>query len=161
MNFILCGLPKSGKTTVGRLLAERLSWDFVDTDQLIEDTYQTRCSELYQAKGELEFRGLEKRAIANLVGLKRTVILTGGGSLMDCENRAVLIRLGTCVLLKVSGFIKERFDPVPPYLDRHNPEKSFLELVVKRKPFYEEVANRTILVENLTPEAIVQEILNG
>ena len=161
MNFILCGLPKSGKTTVGRLLAERLSWDFVDTDQLIEETYKTSCRELYQNKGELAFRALERKTISSLVGLNRTVISTGGGSLMDCENRAVLIRLGTCVLLKVSGFLKERFDPIPPYLDRHNPEKSFLELAVKRKPFYEEVANRTILVGNLTPEDIVQGILNG
>ena len=91
--IILCGLPMSGKTTIGKLLAEKLNWDFLDTDQMIEKAYyqETKqnltCREIFKKKGEGFFRSLEKEQITTLANYKNVIVALGGGSLIDEENR--------------------------------------------------------------------------
>jgi shikimate kinase len=84
---VLIGFMGSGKTTVGRILAERLGWDFIDTDALVEARAGARIAELFRTGGEGTFREWESRAIAELTPRSSIVVATGGGAPTQPANR--------------------------------------------------------------------------
>lgn len=99
----LVGFMGSGKTTVGRLLADRLGWDFVDLDQEIEAAERTTIPELFERQGEQAFRKLETQAIRKHVYKVRsgcpTVVALGGGAFTSEENYDLLSDHGITVWL--------------------------------------------------------------
>ena len=102
LHVVLTGFMASGKTAVGRRLARRLGFDFVDTDQVIEEHAGSTVSEIFARDGEPAFRRLERETIEGLSLQRPTVIATGGGTFVDAENRATLHRLGPVVCLVTS-----------------------------------------------------------
>ncbi len=102
MNVTLMGFMGSGKTTVGRILASRLDWDFIDTDHLIEARMGRTVPELFSERGEGAFRELEAAVIQEVSRGDRQVIATGGGAVMDPANRLALRLGGIVVHLKAS-----------------------------------------------------------
>lgn len=102
MNISLMGFMGSGKTTVGRILATRLGWDFVDTDQLVEERSGMAIPELFATHGEAGFRALETEVIREVSRGDRQVIATGGGAVLDPANRLALRMAGVVVHLKAS-----------------------------------------------------------
>ena len=92
-NIVLTGMPGSGKSTVGRLIAERLGRDFIDTDSVIVERYG-EITELFAHHGEAYFRDLESAVIRELAPLTGKVISTGGGAILREENVAALRRNG-------------------------------------------------------------------
>ncbi|RMF13508.1 MAG: shikimate kinase [Candidatus Dadabacteria bacterium] len=101
-NVILVGLMGAGKSTVGRLLAKRLGWTFVDLDSEIEKDAGWTIPEIFAEEGEAGFRAREREAIAALNGRTGLVIATGGGAVVDPENRERLQALGPVFWLDVS-----------------------------------------------------------
>jgi len=101
-HVVLTGFMASGKTAVGRRLARRLDYDFLDTDQVIEENAGSAISEIFQRAGEPAFRALERETISNLALERPTVIATGGGTFVDAGNREALHRLGPVVCLVTS-----------------------------------------------------------
>ena len=102
LHIVLTGFMASGKTAVGRRLARRLGYDFLDTDHLIEQRAGCSIPEIFQRGGEAAFRQMEKDTIAALHPEHPTVIATGGGTFVDADNRAALRRLGPVVCLVTS-----------------------------------------------------------
>ena len=106
MTLILSGLPMSGKTTIGKLLAEKLQLPFLDTDRLIEESYvamtgmNCSCRQIFFEKGEPFFRDLEKEQIKALQGDHARVIALGGGVLIDPDNVRTLQSIGRIFYLK-------------------------------------------------------------
>jgi shikimate kinase len=98
-NVVLIGYRGSGKTTVGPLLAERLGWTFVDTDDLIASDAGTSIADIFAAEGEAGFRKREARAIARAGQGKQQVIAVGGGAVTDADNAEQLRSAGTVVWL--------------------------------------------------------------
>ena len=98
-NIILCGFMGTGKSTVGRLIAERLGWRFVDTDQLIEERAGRTVKDIFAQDGEAVFRQWESRICQELAALQKTVIATGGGIVLNPDNRDALARAGLVVCL--------------------------------------------------------------
>jgi shikimate kinase len=92
----------SGKTEVGRRLARALGRAFVDTDRLVEAKAGRSVSDIFTAEGEAGFRALEREAVAEACGLPDAVIATGGGALVDAENRRRLAAAGPVVCLTAS-----------------------------------------------------------
>src|SRR5262249_29258766 len=88
--IILIGLPGSGKTTTGRLVASLLGWPFMDVDDLIERAVGKRVERIFAENGEERFRELEYGALAEALESRRVVIATGGGCIERAENRALL-----------------------------------------------------------------------
>ncbi|MDV3426034.1 MAG: shikimate kinase [Bacillota bacterium] len=84
-NVVIIGMPGSGKTTVGRLLAKRLNFNFIDTDEFIEKKQKRKIKELF-LYGESYFREIEKNVVKEISREKRTVISTGGGVIKDITN---------------------------------------------------------------------------
>ena len=99
---VLCGFMGSGKTTVGRLLAERTGRTFVDMDRWIEEKQGEPIARIFAQKGEPFFRGLEKSAVRELAAQPGLVLAAGGGTLMDKENAAALRANGIVVFLDAS-----------------------------------------------------------
>ncbi len=168
MNFILCGLPMTGKSTIGKLLAEKLKYNFYDTDQLVEDVFSfdtgrhLTCREIFIEDGEDQFRKLEKEQIATLRGIEESIIVVGGGALSDAENVSSLKNLGRIIYLIVSPEkIWERICSrgMPAYLDHANPEKDFYELAKKRLPDYKNTADETVDINNLSEKDVVALLL--
>lgn len=102
MNLVLTGFMGSGKTTVGRLVAQRLGWDFVDTDALIEARAGRTIPAIFAESGEARFRALEAAAVRDVAGGDRQVIATGGGAVLDPQNLLALRMSGAVVHLKAS-----------------------------------------------------------
>lgn len=96
---VLIGYRGSGKTSVGRALAQRLGWAFIDTDDLIESTAGRSTTEIFATEGEEAFREIETRVIAGLSAAPPRVISIGGGAILREENRRRLRTLGVVVWL--------------------------------------------------------------
>ena len=94
-NVVLIGMPASGKTTVGRLLAEKIGCDFVDTDELIVEKIKMPIKYFFERYGEKEFRDVESQIVKDLVGRGGIVIATGGGTILRQENITALKYNGT------------------------------------------------------------------
>ena len=99
MNITLTGFMGTGKTVVGRRLAKRLGWRFVDVDELIESVAKKSIPKIFTDHGEAVFRRLEQRAVHRAVKVDPAVIATGGGAFIDPENRRLLKACGPVVCL--------------------------------------------------------------
>ncbi len=101
-NIILIGPPGSGKSVCGSALAEKLGYEFIDTDQVIEARTGKKVQQLFQAEGEAYFRGLETSLLSELLASKRAdrVIASGGGLPVTEGNFEKLICLGTVIYLR-------------------------------------------------------------
>jgi shikimate kinase len=101
-HVVLTGFMAVGKTALGRRLAKRLGYAFIDTDQLIEQQSGMTIADMFERLGEAEFRARERKTIAGLSPAKPSVISTGGGTFVDEENRIKLKSLGVVVCLVTS-----------------------------------------------------------
>lgn len=180
MNIILCGLPMSGKTTIGKILANKLNWSFIDTDRLIENAYtnktgkQYSCRQIYLEESEKIFRSLEKQQIAALKGSNKSIISTGGGSILDPDNIEIFQLIGFLIYIKVDiNVLWKRMQSlqcgIPAYLHSKttvhgnkmipNPEKTFHTIAETRAPLYEASACITIETLGLNEQDIATSIL--
>lgn len=100
--IILTGFMGTGKTEVGRRLARVLGRTFVDTDRLVETKAGRTVAEVFASGGEAAFRALEREAVAEACGIPDAVVATGGGALVDPENRRRLAAAGPIVCLTAS-----------------------------------------------------------
>lgn len=100
-NLVLTGFMGTGKTTIGRILAARLDYDFIDTDELIEQRHGP-IPQIFREHGEGEFRRLEREVAAELADRDRLVIATGGRLMLDAVNAARLGATGHVVCLTAS-----------------------------------------------------------
>jgi shikimate kinase len=167
MNIILCGLPASGKSSIGSLLANELSYRFIDTDRWIEMAYFNKtdhfltCNRIYAKEGERVFRSMESTQIALLEGMVDSVISLGGGALMEPNNVIGLKKLGCLIYLKGSlPFLWNRLKirGVPTHLDTHEPESSFYQSAERRLPIYEAHSSFTIEIEGCSDREVVEMI---
>jgi shikimate kinase len=97
----LVGFMAAGKTSVGRALARRLDWPFVDIDELIEQREHLTVAEIFAKHGEAHFRAAERMALAEQLARPHVVVATGGGTFVDPQNRAAIKADGVAVWLDV------------------------------------------------------------
>jgi shikimate kinase len=127
----LVGFMGTGKTTVGKLIADRLGWRFVDTDALIEKRTGKTIPEIFAEDGEETFRTLETTLCTELVTWKHTVISTGGGILLRPENRVLIRKNGLTVCLTATPEqIAERLaqDTHRPLIATEDPQERMVRL---------------------------------
>jgi shikimate kinase len=140
-NIIITGFMGTGKTTVGRLLATQLGYDFVDTDELIVAQSGQTVEEIFREKGEKVFREMEQAVALELSKKEGLVIATGGGTMLDPSNAAVLGKRGRvfCLVARPED-IMERLEGdreiARPLLDGPDPMARLLEIMRKREEGY-------------------------
>lgn len=171
MNIILCGPPFTGKTTLGQQAAQKLGWNFNDTDRLLEKFYadekksKLTCREIHRKEGEERFRDYESQAVASLQGCEKHVIALGGGSLNHAHNVKILKKLGTLLYIKTSLEILQKrllSGPLPSYLENEiDPLMAYRELVEARSFIYEKHADKIIETDTLSQAQIISIICEG
>ena len=148
----------AGKSTVGRRLAKKLGWKFIDLDEEIERREQRPIAEIFREHGEPHFRILEKLHFKDLCSSPKTVIALGGGTFLDPENREVAEKTGLTVWLKAS--FSKLADRVkidgtrPKFVDKDQAEK----LYQSREPFYA-FAKVHVLTDEGNPDSAADEII--
>ena len=139
-NIVLIGMPASGKTTVGRLLAETLGRTFIDTDDLIVKKAGKSIPDIFAQEGEAAFREKESDAIREAGALTGAVIATGGGAVLRPENVAALKQNGRVVFLDRAPELLSPGTGRPLFAD---PRQAF-RLYAQREPLYRAAADVTV-----------------
>jgi shikimate kinase len=158
---VLVGAPGSGKTTIGKLLAQNLSIEFIDTDDEIEKTTQQTISEIFMDQGEDAFRELEKNQVAASLQNHPGVISLGGGAVLNADTRELLKKHKT-LWLQVSAkdaATRVGLAQARPVLVG-NVRAKLVELLNERTPLYQEVAAFAIDTSDKTTAEIVAEALD-
>ncbi len=159
---VLCGMMGCGKTTVAKLLGERLHWKTVDTDEWIEGNFGS-IDRIFEEKGEPYFRGLERLACDMLKGLEReTVVSVGGGFVLQKDNADTLSEIGKIVYLRArKETLVERLrgNSKRPLLSGAELSQRVEELLFQRSGVYESVCNFVVDVDEKTPAEIAGEVV--
>ncbi len=159
---LLVGMPGAGKTTVGRLVADRLGWLFSDTDASVVERTGKSVPEIFAGEGEAAFRTAETRVLHELVaGTRPTVISVAGGAVEDVGNRDLLQRSGTVVWLRASAAtLTERVgDGADRPLLASGPAGTLAALDRRRRPLYEAVCTMAVDVDGRAPEEVAERVL--
>lgn len=146
-HIFLCGIKHSGKTTIGRLLAQKLNRRWYDLDHEIEKRIDQPIRTFYREAGVTAFQTLEVEVLSNLVKEKEIVISLGGGASDNEELMALVKKAGTLVYLWVEEkeLLKRiLLGGVPPFLDEADPEGSFSQLYQRRNRRYSKDCNHLI-----------------
>ncbi len=161
-NLALIGFMGTGKSSVGRSLADQLHFGFIDTDELIERRAEKTIAEIFAQHGEPVFRDLEKKVVAELATKERIVISTGGGLAASPENLASLKCHALVVCLWASPetiWERVRTQSHRPLLQTADPLEKIRELLAKREPFYKQ-ADVLVNTERRSVREVVQHVLH-
>jgi shikimate kinase len=157
---VLVGPPGSGKTTVGRLVADKYGVDFRDTDSDVETTAGKTVSDLFIEDGEPRFRELEADAVRTALHNFDGVLALGGGAVINADTRDLLVQhrvvfldVGLAAAAERVGFAQSR-----PLLVL-NPRAELKRLMTERRPHYEAVATAVVNTDDRSPEDVAAEVL--
>ena len=160
--IVLMGFMGAGKTTIGKALAERLSWDFIDTDAEIEKEQGRKISEIFETEGEQAFRDMETRLLKKLEKSEEQFVLSiGGGIPVREENRELLRQIGTVVYLKAT---KEELvrrlsgDTSRPLLQGGALEEKVAALMAARESIYVETAHQEVVTDGKSVKELIEKI---
>lgn len=163
-NIILTGFMGTGKSTVGRVLAQGLGYVFVDTDNLVAQRAGKPVSLIFAEDGERTFRDWEASITEELVTHRGLVIATGGGLFTSERNAEMLADTGRvfCLVAKPKDILKriQASGEHRPLLDAENPQQRLEELLAERAPIYENKKYTQIDTSGKKPDGVVKAILN-
>lgn len=168
MNIYLIGYRCTGKTSVGRLLAGRLGWDFVDTDAMVEVRAEKRIAEIVAQSGWQAFRDLERRTVKDLAAGSRQVVATGGGAPCDKRSRRAMSGSGIVVWLRAEPAVIEqrlRADQdsaqLRPALSGEDAATEIRQILAQREPVYRAVMHFDVATDTLSHEEVTAAVLRN
>ena len=169
MTLVLIGYMASGKSTIGRILAKKLDYNFIDLDNYIEEMEKMSVKDIFKTKGEIYFRKIESQYLKEIVSRKSKTVLSLGGGTPCYHNNMELILNGRqvkSIYLKAS--IKTLISRLKneknkrPLISHIETEEALVEFIGKhlfeRGQFYN-LANKTIVTDNKTEDVIIEELL--
>jgi shikimate kinase len=161
--LVLVGMMGAGKTTVGRRVAARLNRPFLDSDEEIEKAAQMTVPEIFEQRGEPEFRAGETRVIARVLKEGGVVLATGGGAFVNAETRALIKAEAVSVWLKAEADIL--FERVSrrsnrPLLKTANPRATLEKLIDDRYPIYAE-ADVTVVSRDVPQDVVASHVIDA
>lgn len=163
-NIVLIGFMGTGKTSCGKELAQRLQWQYIEMDKLIEQKAAMPIPEIFAQKGETHFRDLETLVCRSLAAKHKAVISAGGGVVTRPENVKILQSFAYLVLLTASKDeiyhrIMQEGKEKRPLLAKPDPMGEIEKLLAKRELLYQNAANAQVDTTGKSPQEIVGEIL--
>jgi len=163
-NIFLIGPMGAGKSAVGRHLARTLHLSFVDSDDEIESRTGVDIPFIFEKEGEAGFRKRETVVIDDLSKMEGIVLATGGGAIIDPDNRSRLGGRGFVVYLFTSvdqQVLRTRKGRERPLLENADPEGTLQELLVQRDPMYREIADLVIETDGRKVNSVANEIVES
>jgi shikimate kinase len=160
--ILLVGMMGAGKSTVGRLLAERLGWVYLDSDDEVVARAGRGVAEIFAADGEEAFRALETAVLQDaLAGTGLSVVSVAGGAVLDPANRELLRRSGTVVWLRArpATLAGRVGDGATRPLLAGDPAAALARLDEVRRPLYAEVADVILDVDDESPASVAEQVL--
>lgn len=158
----LVGVPGSGKTTIGQVLADQLGVEFADTDQLIAAREGRSVSDIFIEDGEDAFRSIEREVVAEALAQRTGVLALGGGAVLDANTRSLLAPIPTVWLTVDTDTAVKRVGlnaPRPMLLG--NIRGQLKALTQEREPLYTEVATITLDTSERTPVEVAADVVAG
>lgn len=162
MNVYLIGFMGSGKTAVGKCLADKLKLKFIDLDDIIEAREDRKIKDIFTQHGEPYFRRKEKEAVRDISQEQNLVVATGGGVVVDPENLVMLKKSGVLIYLHCSPdvvFKRTKDQSQRPLLNIKEPKKKIKDLLDKRAAYYAK-ADYKIDTSSKSIEEVAQEAIN-
>ena len=165
-NIVLIGFMGTGKTSTGKVLAQRLGKAFIDLDSRIEETYGETIPQMFATKGESYFRQCEKEMVKKVSQRSNAIISTGGGTIKDAENVAALRERGIIVCLTARPeVILERTErkgerPVLDGADAGDRLQAIRDLLAEREKYYSR-ADFAIDTSESSPLQVVERIVHA
>lgn len=158
-NLVLIGMPGSGKSTIGVILAKRSSHDFLDTDLLIQSVEHRSLQDILDKEGYLRLREIEARVLQG-INVQNHVISTGGSAVYSDAAMQHLKRNGTCIYLDVSvDTLRSRITDYETRGIAKRPDQSFADLFEERTQLYRKYADITIRGDGMNQDAVCDAIL--
>ncbi len=161
--IILAGFMATGKTSVGRILAERLGYPFLDTDDLVEELAKKKIVKIFSEDGETVFRQWEQQAIDLALSRDKVVLAVGGGAVCFKNNLQKLQRAGQLLLLTASvpTLLKRVWGQpgVRPLLDTPEPEAEVRSILAQRDKYYRKISWH-LSTDKLSPEQLADQVIS-
>ena len=161
MNIYLIGFMGSGKSTVSKVLSEKLSWELIDTDEYIEKKTGKRIRDIFAESGEEAFRAIETEALRDISQLEDKVISCGGGAVLRQENVKLMKDSGRVVLLDATPetiFERVRYSTDRPVLNGNMNIEYISGLMEKRRFAYEAARDVEIKTDDKSADLIADDI---
>ncbi|MGB7931911.1 MAG: shikimate kinase AroK [Gammaproteobacteria bacterium] len=161
-SLFLTGPMGAGKSTIGRQLSRQLRITFYDSDREIEKRTGVDIPLIFELEGEQGFRKRERLVIDELTSLPDIVLATGGGAILDADNRKHLAERGLVIYLHASvnqQLARTKHDRNRPLLQTDNPRQRLDDLMQLRDPLYREIADLVIDTDGKRVMAVVNQII--
>ena len=164
-NISLCGMMGSGKSAIGKILANKLDYNFIDVDKMIEINAGKTIKKIFEEDGEQYFRDLEEKKTINILELKETIVSLGGGAIINKNIRGSIKKNSYNIYLNVNiDILTKRLQnsKTRPLIYKKNLKKELINLIGIREKFYRKadliVKNEKNIIE--TTENIIKKIIN-
>jgi shikimate kinase len=165
LNITLCGMMGSGKSSIGKILANKLDYNFIDIDKMIEFETKKTIKKIFEQDGEQYFRDLEEKITLNILNYKETIISLGGGAIINEAVRNYIKKSSYNIYLKVDVDIlvkRLQNSKSRPLIYRKNLKEELVNLVKIREKYYKNadliVKNEKNIIETI--ENIIKKIKN-
>jgi len=162
-NLVMIGFMGAGKTMIGKLVAQALGREFLDTDELVTQAAELPITEIFRREGEDGFRRREQNAIDEAVASPARVIAVGGGAVLSSENRTVLKQAGYLVYLRATPeTLAIRLADVTdrPLINAVDRVGRIRDLLVARGPVYETAGDVAVDTDTITPQQAAEQIVH-
>jgi len=163
-NIYLVGMLGAGKTTLGKALAQRLRYEFVDTDKVLVERTGVPVTTIFEIEGEEGFRRRESLALVEVSERKGCVVATGGGAILSEANREVMRSHGTVIYLRAridNLWERTRHDTNRPLLRTPDPRATLASLLEVRDPLYRSAAHLVVDTGSQSASTLVSRVVNA
>ena len=165
LNVTLCGMMGSGKSSIGKILANKLNYNFIDVDKIIEIEAKKTIKKIFEEDGEEYFRDLEEKITINILKHKETIVSLGGGAIINEKIRNTINKNSYNIYLNVDiNILMKRLKNSKnrPLIYKKNLKKELINLIKFREKFYRKadliIKNETNIIE--TTQNILKKIIN-
>jgi shikimate kinase len=161
--IILVGMMGAGKTTIGKLLSNKLGYDFVDLDKIIEEKSGVKINTIFEIEGEAGFREREFQVLRDSIEKEKVIISTGGGIVTNEKSRTQLIKHNVFIIYLKANletlFSRLKNDNSRPILNVDNKEQVIESILHEREPQYKDLADMTVDTTHMKTNDVVKLII--
>ena len=161
--IILVGMMGAGKTTIGKLLSNKLGYDFVDLDKIIEEKSGVKINTIFEIEGEAGFREREFQVLRDSIEKEKVIISTGGGIVTNEKSRTHLIKHNVFIIYLKANletlFSRLKNDNSRPILNVDNKEQVIESILHEREPQYQDLADMTVDTTHMKTNDVVKLII--